>query len=110
MPIYRINLSGMAYVNALSESDAEELALDLIDSVDFKASISPVSLPQPVTEEEAEDLLVVSRSRLRYLREAAIREFKEAAPECLKSRSSSVMMHWDGYIRALETVLDMESE
>ena len=57
-----------------------------------------------------QSLIDVDRASIQRLLAIARKHCKEAATECRDSQPSFVVMYWDGYIRALETVLDMEYE
>ena len=101
MTIYRVSLSGTAYVKAESKEDAEQMAKEFLDVVEFDAIVNKASEPKPVIPREDEDQLVVSRSWLRGLHETAIHEFNQAPADKPSFRSG----YWNGYGMAIGAVL-----
>lgn len=52
----------------------------------------------------------VEKQAVRNLLKHAQDNYVEAMAEVRDARTSFVVAYWDGYIRALETILEMESE
>ena len=56
------------------------------------------------------EVLDVEREAIKRLLVMARRSYDETMAQVNVSKSSYVLAYWDGYIRALETVLDMQYE
>ena len=101
MTIYRINLSGTAYVKAASKEDAVDQAMEFIEDLEFETIVTLASEPAPVGLVGEEDQLVISRSWLRGLHETAIHEFNQAPSDRPTFRSG----YWNGYAMAIGAIL-----